>query len=238
MDSPTPTPRRSRHAKSQSTSALSTILDDSPAFRDDAPPVPAIPSYLRSETPKGSPKKTYDPYDRPQSSLSGRQSHLPGLTYDQLLTRSSSFQTASDEDSSSSTPSRGISRSRTLHNVAEPGSPTPKRKSRRPMDTLDDPLQPLQPTATSSPIKRRPRETNRDSPIDTDSRTDTSRAGSSHGSQSTGGSRTLSESFESSKNSLESNLQKWARVVGHIDISAAHDPRLIHATAPISSYRV
>lgn len=220
MDPPTPTPRRSRHTKSQSTSALSAILDDG-----DAPPVPAIPLYLRSEAPKGSPRKIYNSYDRPETSLSGRQSHLPGLTHDQPLTRSSSFQTPSDDDSSSSTPSRGISRSRTLHNVAEPGSPTPRRKSRRPVEALDSlsSPQPSRPNVTSSPTKRRPRGSNRDSPIDTDSQTDTSRAESSHGRQSAGGSRTLSDSFETPKHDLRSNLQKWAKIVSFDQIFAIRD---------------
>ena len=232
MDSPTPTPRRSRHAKSQSTSALSTILDDGPAFRDNAPSVPAIPSYLRSETPRNSPRKMRESYDRPETSLSGRQSHLPGLTRDLPYSRASSSQTPSDDDSSSSTPSRGMSRSRTLQSVDELGSPTPRRKSRRPIETLDDLSRHSRSTATSSPTKRRSRETNKDSPVDMDSKNDASGMGLI---QKANRSQTPSESFESS---LDSDLQKWMNVVGFDPISAVYRPRLMHGIAPISSYRV
>jgi hypothetical protein len=148
-ESPAPL-RRSRHSKSQSTSALSTILDI-PRQRGSIPPVPALPSDLPSSSRR-------QPYESYRSSRDARLPTLPGLTdssdlSDGGLSTTNSYDSPSTSKRSTHTSS--ITRSRTFQSLEDPASPTPKRSRARATDDLktrgDGPL----PTPQASPSKKR-----------------------------------------------------------------------------------
>ncbi|KAH8085399.1 hypothetical protein HD553DRAFT_349994 [Filobasidium floriforme] len=148
-ESPAPS-RRSRHSKSQSTSALSTILDI-PRQRGSIPPVPALPS----EIPSSSRRQPFEPY---RSGRDARLPTLPGLTDSSDLSDGGSSTTNSYDSPSTSrrsTHTSSITRSRTYQDLEDPGSPTPKRSRARAMDDLktrnDGPLA----TPQASPSKKR-----------------------------------------------------------------------------------
>lgn len=112
--------RRSRHSKSQSTSALSTILD-LPRSRDSIPPVPSIPYSLKSTT--STPRA-----EKPSSRASGRLATLPGLVDSSDLSDGDSSTTNScDSPTTSRSSYSSVQRSRTYHSLVDPGSPTPTR---------------------------------------------------------------------------------------------------------------
>jgi hypothetical protein len=148
-ESPAPS-RRSRHSKSQSTSALSTILDI-PRQRGSIPPVPALPSDLPSSSRR-------QPYEIYRSGRDARLPALPGLTDSSDLSDGGSSTTNSYDSPSTSrrsTHTSSVTRSRTFQNLEDPGSPTPKRSRARAMDDLrtrnDGPLA----TPQASPSKKR-----------------------------------------------------------------------------------
>ena len=148
-ESPAPS-RRSRHSKSQSTSALSTILDI-PRQRGSIPPVPALPSDIPSSSRR-------QPYESYRSSRDARLPTLPGLTDSSDLSDGGSSTTNSYDSPSTSrrsTHTSSVTRSRTYQNLEDPGSPTPKRSRARAMDDLktrgDGPLA----TPQASPSKKR-----------------------------------------------------------------------------------
>jgi hypothetical protein len=149
-ESPAPS-RRSRHSKSQSTSALSTILDI-PRQRGSIPPVPALPSDLPSSSRR-------QPYESYRSGRDARLPTLPGLTDSSDLSDGGSSTTNSYDSPSTSkrsTHTSSVTRSRTFQNLEDPGSPTPKRRARAVMmDDLktrgDGPLA----TPQASPSKKR-----------------------------------------------------------------------------------
>jgi hypothetical protein len=219
MDSPAGTPRRSRHAKSQSTSALSTILDG-PSFRGETPPpVPAVPTYLRA-------KRTVDPdllheqnersSNQLDGSLAGRQSHLPGIT---VLSQSPSFVNTNDT-LSTSTPSRGLSRSKTHQSIVDPGSPTPKRAATRRIDDGKDRSSPLPSRSNgaeriSSPSKRRVREVRQEKLGGSGSRGESSQDDSSfdRDARDVRRFRNVSGSSSMGVDDLAIDLQEWSRTV-------------------------
>ena len=112
--------RRSRHSKSQSTSALSTILD-LPRSRESIPPVPRIPYSLKSTTSTPRAGNT-------SSRASGRLATVPGLVDSSDLSDGDSCTTNSCESPTNSRVSySSVQRSRTYRSLADPGSPTPTR---------------------------------------------------------------------------------------------------------------
>lgn len=148
-ESPAPS-RRSRHSKSQSTSALSTILDI-PRQRGSIPPVPALPSDIPSSSRR-------HPYESCRSGRDARLPTLPGLTDSSDLSDGGSSTTNSYNSPSTSkrsTHTSSITRSRTYQSLEDPGSPTPKRSRARATDDLktrnDGPLA----TPQASPSKKR-----------------------------------------------------------------------------------
>lgn len=148
-ESPAPS-RRSRHSKSQSTSALSTILDI-PRQRGSTPPVPALSSDIPSSSRR-------QPFENYRSGRDARLPTLPGLTDSSDLSDGGSSTTNSYDSPSTSKRSAhtsSVTRSRTYHNLEDPGSPTPKRSRARATDDLttrnDGPLA----TPQASPSKKR-----------------------------------------------------------------------------------
>lgn len=146
--SPAPS-RRSRHSKSQSTSALSAMLD-MPRQRSSIPPVPEVPYALRSPSKR-------EAREKHSSRTDGRMSTLPGLMDSSDLSDGGSSTTNSyDSPTTSKGSYYSVSQSRTFQSLADPGSPTPTRTRAKAAvkDDSDDPLpladQPLSPTKRRS----------------------------------------------------------------------------------------